>query len=67
MPRPEERIVIRKYADRRLDDTVACMYVTLEDLAAMSWNGNDFLVYDAKSSEDITRSILMLITPTTEH
>jgi polyhydroxyalkanoate synthesis repressor PhaR len=67
MPRPEQRIVIRKYADRRLYDTGACMYVTLEDLAAMARNGNDFVVRDAKSSEDITRSVLMLITPTTEH
>jgi polyhydroxyalkanoate synthesis repressor PhaR len=68
MPFPDQPIVIKKYADRRLYNTGTCSYVTLEDLAAMARNGNDFVVYDARSSEDITRSILMLIIPTpTEH
>jgi polyhydroxyalkanoate synthesis repressor PhaR len=65
---PAAPVVIKKYADRRLCSTGTCTYATLEDLAAMVRNGKDFVVYDAKSSENITRSILMLIIPTpTEH
>ena len=65
---PEESTVIKKYADRRLYNTGTRSYLTLEDLAAMVTRGNDVVVYDAKSGEDVTRSILMLITPTpTEH
>jgi polyhydroxyalkanoate synthesis repressor PhaR len=68
MPWPEEPTVIKKYADRRLYNTGTCSYVTLEDLAVMVTSGNEVVVYDAKSGEDVTRSILMLITPTpTEH
>jgi polyhydroxyalkanoate synthesis repressor PhaR len=60
--------VIKKYANRRLYNTRIGAYVALEDLAAMVRNGHDFVVYDATSSEDVTRSILMLFTPTTtEH
>src|SRR5262245_58324956 len=61
MPKPEEPIVIKKYANRRLYNTGTSTYVTLEDLACMVKNGEDFVVYDAKSSEDITRSVLTQI------
>jgi len=61
MAKPEEPIVIKKYANRRLYNTGTSTYVTLEDLAGMVKNGEDFVVYDAKSSEDITRSVLTLI------
>jgi polyhydroxyalkanoate synthesis repressor PhaR len=63
-----EPIVIKKYAGRRLYNTGAGAYVALEDLAGMVRQGQDFVVYDARSGDDITRSLLMLITPTTtEH
>jgi polyhydroxyalkanoate synthesis repressor PhaR len=65
---PDEPTVIRKYADRRLYNSGTCTYVALEDLARMVRHGEDFVILDAKSGEDITRSILMLITSTaTEH
>jgi polyhydroxyalkanoate synthesis repressor PhaR len=68
MTSPDEPTVIRKYADRRLYNTGNCTYVALEDLAGMVRQGEDFVILDAKSGEDITRSILMLITSTTtEH
>jgi len=54
-------VVIKKYANRRLYNTEASSYVTLEDLAAMARQGRDFVVYDAKSSEDITRGVLTQI------
>ena len=50
--------VIKKYANRRLYDTTASRYVTLEDLAAMVREGRHFTVIDAKSGDDITRSVL---------
>jgi polyhydroxyalkanoate synthesis repressor PhaR len=52
---------IKKYANRRLYNTGTSTYVTLEDLAAMVKNGEDFQVYDAKSGDDITRSVLAQI------
>src|SRR5216683_8374882 len=61
MAKPEEPIVIKKYANRRLYNTGTSTYVTLEDLAGLVKNGEDFVVYDAKSSEDITRSVLTQI------
>src|SRR5579871_2327915 len=61
MAKPEEPIVIKKYANRRLYNTGTSTYVTLEDLACMVKNGEDFVVYDAKSGEDITRSVLTQI------
>jgi polyhydroxyalkanoate synthesis repressor PhaR len=67
MPNPKAPTVIKKYANRRLYSTGACAYVALEDLVGMVRQGEGFVVYDAGSGEDITRSILMLITPTTEH
>src|SRR5579884_2879525 len=54
-------ITIKKYANRRLYNTASSAYVTLADLAAMVKAGEDFVVYDAKSGEDITRSVLTQI------
>ena len=51
-------ITIKKYANRRLYNTGSSTYVTLEDLAVMVKKGEDFVVYDAKSGEEITRSVL---------
>jgi polyhydroxyalkanoate synthesis repressor PhaR len=53
--------VIKKYANRRLYHTGTSTYVTLEDLAIMVRGGEDFTVFDAKSGEDITRSVLTQI------
>jgi len=61
MAKPEEPVIIKKYANRRLYNTGTSTYVTLEDLAAMVKAGEDFVVYDAKTSEDITRSVLTQI------
>src|ERR1700749_3666418 len=52
---------IKKYANRRLYNTASSAYVTLADLAAMVKSGEDFVVFDAKSGEDITRSVLTQI------
>lgn len=57
----KEPVTIKKYANRRLYNTGTSTYVTLEDLATMVKNGEDFVVYDAKSGEDITRSVLAQI------
>jgi polyhydroxyalkanoate synthesis repressor PhaR len=57
----EEPITIKKYANRRLYNTGTSTYVTLEDLASMVKSGEDFVVYDAKTGEDITRSVLTQI------
>src|SRR5579872_2970011 len=57
----KEPIEIKKYANRRLYNTGTSTYVTLEDLAAMVKTGEDFVVYDAKTGEDITRSVLTQI------
>ncbi|SFK20488.1 polyhydroxyalkanoate synthesis repressor PhaR [Falsiroseomonas stagni] len=54
-------VVVKKYANRRLYNTESSSYVTLEDLAVMVRNGRHFVVYDAKSGEDITRSVLTQI------
>jgi polyhydroxyalkanoate synthesis repressor PhaR len=54
-------VTIKKYANRRLYNTGTSTYVTLEDLANMVKAGEDFLVYDAKSGDDITRSVLTQI------
>jgi len=53
--------VVKKYANRRLYNTATSSYVTLEDLARMIKEGGDFVVYDAKTGEDITRSVLTQI------
>jgi len=61
MAKSEEPIIIKKYANRRLYNTGTSSYVTLEDLAAMVKKGEDFVVYDAKTNDDITRSVLTQI------
>jgi polyhydroxyalkanoate synthesis repressor PhaR len=52
---------IKKYANRRLYNTASSAYVTLADLAKMVKAGEDFVVFDAKTNEDITRSVLTQI------
>src|SRR6185295_4301877 len=54
-------VVIKKYANRRLYNTATSTYVTLDDLAEMVKQGTDFVVYDAKTGEEITRSVLTQI------
>src|ERR1041384_6919753 len=61
MAKSEEPVTIKKYANRRLYNTGTSTYVTLEDLAALVKSGEDFVVYDAKTGEDITRSVLAQI------
>src|SRR3954447_6660977 len=61
MAKSEQPTTIKKYANRRLYNTGTSTYVTLEDLASMVKEGEDFLVYDAKTGEDITRSVLAQI------
>ena len=56
-----EPVTIKKYANRRLYNTGTSTYVTLEDLATMVKEGEDFVVFDAKTGEDITRSVLTQI------
>ena len=58
---PIQPVVVKKYANRRLYNTESSSYVTLEDLAGMVRQGRDFVVYDAKSGDDITRSVLTQI------
>ena len=57
----EARVVIKKYANRRLYNTASSSYVTLDHLSDMVKEGVDFVVYDAKTGEDITRSVLTQI------
>jgi polyhydroxyalkanoate synthesis repressor PhaR len=54
-------VVVKKYANRRLYNTESSSYITLENLAEMVRLGRDFVVYDAKSGDDITRSVLTQI------
>ena len=54
-------VTVKKYANRRLYNTATSSYVTLENLAAMARSGTDFVVQDAKTGEDITRSVLTQI------
>lgn len=54
-------VIIKKYANRRLYNTSTSAYVTLENLSLMVREGQEFVVYDAKTSEDITRSVLTQI------
>ncbi|HSZ51890.1 MAG TPA: polyhydroxyalkanoate synthesis repressor PhaR [Caulobacteraceae bacterium] len=56
-----EKIIIQKYANRRLYNKATSSYITLEDLARMVKDGMDFEVRDAKSGEDITRKVLTQI------
>ena len=54
-------VVVKKYANRRLYNTESSSYITLDNLAEMVRAGRDFVVYDAKTSDDITRSVLTQI------
>lgn len=56
-----DRIIIQKYANRRLYNKATSTYITLDNLAEMVREGADFVVYDAKSGEDITRKVLTQI------
>lgn len=60
-PSPTRPVVVKKYANRRLYNTATSSYVTLDDLARMIKDGGDFVAYDAKTGEDITRSVLTQI------
>ncbi len=53
--------IVKKYANRRLYNTASSSYVTLDDLSKMVRDGDNFVVYDAKTGEDLTRSILTQI------
>ena len=57
----KEAVVIKKYANRRLYNTETSTYVTLEDLATMVRSDRDFVVYDAKTGDDLTHSVLTQI------
>ena len=57
----EQPVVVKKYANRRLYNTEASSYVTLDHLAQMVKDGREFVVYDAKTGEDITRQVLTQI------
>jgi polyhydroxyalkanoate synthesis repressor PhaR len=61
MATEKQPTVIKKYANRRLYHTGTSTYVTLDDLAGMVKAGEDFVVFDAKSGEEITRSVLTQI------
>ncbi|WP_346912079.1 polyhydroxyalkanoate synthesis repressor PhaR [uncultured Roseibium sp.] len=61
MAKTNEPTIIKKYANRRLYNTGTSTYVTLEDLAVMVKGEEDFIVYDAKTGDDITRSVLTQI------
>ena len=65
LARPEAEaqaaVVIKKYANRRLYNTGTSTYVTLDHLADMVRQGRDFVVYDARSNDDITRQVLTQI------
>ncbi len=54
-------VTIKKYGNRRLYNTATSAYENLESLADMAKRGDDFVVYDAKSGDDITRSVLRQI------
>jgi polyhydroxyalkanoate synthesis repressor PhaR len=58
---PAPPVIVKKYANRRLYNTESSSYITLENLAEMVRKDRDFVVYDAKSGEDITRGVLTQI------
>src|SRR5437764_9910569 len=60
-PAETQPVVVKKYANRRLYNTETSSYITLDNLAEMVRGGRDFVVYDAKSGEDITRGVLTQI------
>ncbi|HTH93871.1 MAG TPA: polyhydroxyalkanoate synthesis repressor PhaR [Rhodocyclaceae bacterium] len=57
----DARRLIKKYPNRRLYDTQTSAYITLADVKALVLEGAEFAVVDAKSNEDLTRSILLQI------
>ena len=57
----DDTVIIKKYANRRLYDTGTSRYITLEDLCQMVRDNTDCRVEDAKSGEDITRSVLIQV------
>ncbi|MFT3997389.1 MAG: polyhydroxyalkanoate synthesis repressor PhaR [Asticcacaulis sp.] len=57
----QERVVIKKYANRRLYNTATSSYVTLDNLSDMVRQNIDFVVFDAKTGDDITRGVLAQI------
>jgi polyhydroxyalkanoate synthesis repressor PhaR len=57
----KEPVVVKKYANRRLYNTETSTYVTLDDLAAMVRSERDFIVYDAKSGDELTHTVLTQI------
>lgn len=59
--RSEDPVVIKKYANRRLYNTDTSTYVTLDDLAQMVRSDRDFVVYDAKTGDELTHSVLTQI------
>ncbi len=61
MAKSTGKVTIKKYANRRLYDTESSTYITLDRLAAMVREGREFEVVDAKSGEDITRTVLTQI------
>ena len=63
LPKPQAAVpvVVKKYANRRLYNTETSSYITQDNLADMVRAGRDFVVYDARSGEDITRSVLTQI------
>jgi polyhydroxyalkanoate synthesis repressor PhaR len=61
-PAAEDKVaIVKKYANRRLYNTATSSYVTLDDLCKMVRAGDNFVVYDAKTGEDLTRSVLTQI------
>jgi polyhydroxyalkanoate synthesis repressor PhaR len=60
-PQTPQPVTVKKYANRRLYNTESSSYITLDNLAEMVRENRDFIVYDAKSGEDITRSVLTQI------
>ena len=60
-PSQQQPVTIKKYANRRLYNTATSSYVTLDHLCQMVKDNTDFVVYDAKTGEDITRQVLTQI------
>ena len=60
-PAGRKPVIVKKYANRRLYNTATSSYVTLDDLAQLIKDGGDFVAHDAKTGEDITRSVLTQI------
>src|SRR5437762_7522917 len=60
-PGGTKQVVVKKYANRRLYNTATSSYVTLDDLTTIIKKVGDFVVHDAKTGEDLTRSVLTQI------